>query len=129
MMQEDTRKDNNKIMTQIYLIYIFRVFRLVCLIVIMSYFLGTSWFIVTKMLTNDPDEFTFYNVYGMAEKTDDQNLIISCYFIFTTLATVGFGDYTPKSDTERSIMILILLVGVATFSYIMGQFIQILLNL
>ena len=90
----------------------------------MSYFLGTSWFIVTKMLTSDDrNEFTFYNEYEMHSNTERQNLIISCYFIFTTLATVGFGDYTPKSDIERTIMILILLIGVATFSYIMGQFI------
>ena len=110
-------------MTQIYLIYIFRVFRLVCLIGIMSYFLGTSWYILTKMLTQDEEQYTFYNYYGMSERTDNENLIISCYFIFTTLATVGFGDYTPKGDVERFIMILVLLCGVATFSYIMGQFI------
>ena len=51
------------------------------------------------------------------------------YFIFTTLSTVGFGDYNPKSEIERIVTTVILLVGVACFSYIMGQFIEILMNL
>jgi hypothetical protein len=48
------------------------------------------------------------------------------YFAFTSLSTVGFGDYTPRSDIERSIGAFVLLSGVATFSYIMGNFINIL---
>ena len=51
------------------------------------------------------------------------------YYIFTTLSTVGFGDYNPKSEIERIVTTVILLVGVACFSYIMGQFIEILMNL
>ena len=57
-------EDNNKIMDQIYLMYIFRVFRLVLFILILSYFIGTVWFIITKHTTDleaDPEEFTFYN--------------------------------------------------------------------
>lgn len=48
--------------------------------------------------------------------------------MFTTLTTVGFGDYNPKSEVERIIVTFILIVGVATFSWIMSQFIDILLN-
>jgi hypothetical protein len=44
------------------------------------------------------------------------------YFFFTSLATVGFGDFAPKSDLERLLMAVVLLIGVAIFSYIMGDF-------
>jgi len=44
------------------------------------------------------------------------------YFFFTSLATVGFGDFTPKGDLERMIITFVLLFGVAIFSYIMGEF-------
>jgi hypothetical protein len=44
------------------------------------------------------------------------------YFAFTTLSTVGFGDYTPKNSYERLWIALILLFGVATFSYVLGEF-------
>lgn len=130
---EPMTEDNNKIMDQIYIMYIFRVFRLVLFILILSYFLGTFWYIVTKHTTDHTkereDEFTFYNTYALYEKTDWQNLIIVVYFAFTTLSTVGFGDYNPKSEIERIVTTFILLVGVACFSYIMGQFIEILMNL
>mmetsp|Transcript_26447 Transcript_26447/g.35353 ORF Transcript_26447/g.35353 Transcript_26447/m.35353 type:complete len:228 (+) Transcript_26447:751-1434(+) len=129
---EPMSEDNNKIMDQIYIMYIFRVFRLVLFILILSYFLGTFWYIITKHTTDldaETPEFTFYNYYNLSDKTDWQNLIIVVYFAFTTLSTVGFGDYNPKSEVERIVTTFILLVGVACFSYIMGQFIDILMNL
>ena len=52
--------------------------------------------------------------------------LVVIYFAFTSLSTVGFGDYHPKSDEERIFVAFLLLVGVATFSYIMGIFINIL---
>ena len=58
-----------------------------------------------------------------------QNLTIVVYFMFTTLTTIGFGDFNPKSEIERVIMTFILLIGVASFSYIMSQFIAILLEI
>jgi hypothetical protein len=64
----------------------------------------------------------------MAENTNFENLVIVLYFSFTTLSTVGFGDYNPKSEMERIITAFILLIGVACFSYIMTQFIEMLMD-
>lgn len=50
------------------------------------------------------------------------------YFALTTLSTIGFGDFHPVSPLERSTAAFILLFGVAIFSFIMGQFIEILMN-
>ena len=54
--------------------------------------------------------------------------IIVTYFAFTSLSTVGFGDYHPRSDFERLCCSLILLFGVAIFSIIMGNFSEILVS-
>jgi hypothetical protein len=62
------------------------------------------------------------------DNTDYKNGIIVTYYAFTTLSTVGFGDFRPWSDVERAICAVILLVGVAIFSYIMGNFIEILIS-
>jgi len=53
-------------------------------------------------------------------------MITSMYFAFTSLSTVGFGDFHPRSNAERLFGAFILLFGVAIFSYIMGNFIEIL---
>jgi hypothetical protein len=50
------------------------------------------------------------------------------YFALTTLSTVGYGDYHPISDLEMIITSLVMLGGVAFFSYIMGNFIEIITN-
>ena len=62
----------------------------------------------------------------MEEMTDSYKLIISCYFALTTLSTVGYGDYFPVSSVERILAVCIMLGGVAFFSYIMGNFIDII---
>ena len=48
------------------------------------------------------------------------------YFVLTTLSTVGYGDYYPVSTTEMVVTSIVMLGGVAFFSYIMSNFIEIL---
>lgn len=55
-----------------------------------------------------------------------QRAIQMTYFAFTSLSTVGFGDMYPKNNSERMLTAFILLFGVAIFSYVMGNFIEIL---
>ena len=52
--------------------------------------------------------------------------MVSVYFVFTSLSTVGFGDYYPKSDMERLGCAMILFGGVIIFSYIMNCFNELL---
>jgi len=54
----------------------------------------------------------------------DRTIAIT-YFSFTSLSTVGFGDMHPRNDYERSLTAFILLFGVAIFSIVMGNFIDI----
>ena len=56
------------------------------------------------------------------------NTVVLMYYAFTSLSTVGFGDYHPRSDEERAICAIILLLGVAIFSYFMGVLFEIIDN-
>jgi len=77
-------------------------------------------------LGDSEDRFiTAYNLYY--PKSDMMfSIIILQYFSFTSLTTVGFGDYNPKSNIERLFIAFSLLFGVAIFSYIIGKFFEIL---
>lgn len=57
-----------------------------------------------------------------------QQGIIGIYFCFTSLTTVGFGDYYPHSDSERLLCAFMLLFGVLMQSYTMGTFINMIEN-
>lgn len=65
-------------------------------------------------------------VYDMNNRSNMFSLLTVIYFSFTSLSTVGFGDYRPESDAERLLFVAVLMFGVAIFSYIMGNFIEIL---
>lgn len=55
-------------------------------------------------------------------------MIAMMYFTFTTLATVGYGDFTPISNAELIVGSIILLFGVTLFSFVMGNFIEMLVQ-
>lgn len=61
-----------------------------------------------------------------SKKSNSHNMVALMYFSYTTLSTVGFGDFHPKSDYERLVCIIILLLGVAIFGLIMGDFLEII---
>mgnify|MGYP006096351893 CR=1 FL=1 len=69
---------------------------------------------------------TFITHYELTEEIHSnwEILLISVYFSFTSLSTVGFGDYAPLADHERLIGAAMLLFGVLIFSYIMGKFLE-----
>lgn len=50
------------------------------------------------------------------------------YWATTTLASVGYGDIKPITNTERLVTSAIFLAGVASFSFIMGNFIDMLIQ-
>ena len=48
------------------------------------------------------------------------------YYGMTTLTTIGYGDFLPKSVSEKIIISFVMLFGVTIFSFIMNNLIDIL---
>jgi hypothetical protein len=78
---------------------------------------------------SEVERFLTYNSLGHDDIDELDSMIIFIYFSFTSLTTVGFGDYNPRSDFERLYIAFGLLYGVAIFSYIMGEFIEMISNI
>lgn len=116
--------------------YTLKTLKLVVVIANLTYMTALFWYILCK----GSDEFyeAYLDVPGdgghdsFILKNDlESKSVYECtvrlvYFAFTSLSTVGFGDYAPISNVERIAGAFMLLLGVAIFSYIMGNFIGIL---
>ena len=142
MLANDKDADNNRIEDILMVSYAIKIFKLVIVILNITYLTAVIWLVLCELLldfkyniSDDEESFahyaanhedTFINQYGTMSNTPKENIIIAIYFAFTSLSTVGFGDFNPKSNIERFICAFILLFGVAIFSYVMGNFIEIL---
>jgi len=47
--------------------------------------------------------------------------ITSLYWIFTTLSTLGYGDYYGWTEMEMIFTMIIEIIGIFVFAYIMGN--------
>lgn len=102
--------------------YVSSIFYILILVVFYSYAMACFWYwfvIQTKDLPQRSDE-TFDDYLPNSEKWE--NLQRNWYFMLTTLVTVGYGDFSPRSEYERGMLILVLFTGVSTYSYIIGKF-------
>ena len=70
------------------------------------------------------DQEHFTSLYNINDRDDYDKVLVFLYFSFTSLTTVGFGDFNPRSNQERVFIAFGLLFGVAIFSLIMGKFIE-----
>jgi len=75
---------------------------------------------------DDPAIGYFTKCFELGTRSNGNQLVLLLYYSFTSLSTVGFGDFYPRSNLERLMIAFFLLFGVAIFSYIMGIFIEIL---
>jgi hyperpolarization activated cyclic nucleotide-gated potassium channel 2 len=71
----------------------------------------------------EPESF----LYGIINKSGKEiisktELYISClYWALVTMASVGYGDFSPKSSTERIFGIITMIFSSITFGFILGN--------
>ena len=65
--------------------------------------------------------------YGFGpENSEFETYICSCYFIMTTVSTVGYGDISPSNTIERVFGSLLMFIGVLCFTFVSGALASIL---
>jgi len=66
---------------------------------------------------------------NLDEFTPMKRSLTLMYFAITTLTTIGFGDYYPVNSTERLVGSFILLFGVMTSNFIMGELMNMIVKI
>eukprot|EP00440_Ansanella_granifera_P004913 gb/GFBE01005329.1/.p1 GENE.gb/GFBE01005329.1/~~gb/GFBE01005329.1/.p1 ORF type:complete len:790 (+),score=177.46 gb/GFBE01005329.1/:1-2370(+) len=90
--------------------------RLINLIVVT--FMVCHW-LACFLAVFDNGMFEFY--LGPEASAIEQKYVSAFYWAVTTLTTVGYGDFVPKSDQERGYVMIAMLIGSAFFGYIIGS--------
>ena len=132
---------HKKVLMRLILKNVWIVSQMISMTIMITFFVGCLFYGWSKYVSNtiwtySTQKFiTYYDLeHGeIGEDGEYENrvsimtrLITAAYFSITTLSTVGYGDYSPKSNEERLFGVAIMLCGVAFFSLIMSSFIEII---
>ena len=82
--------------------YTIQILRTLLIAIIITYYLACIWYFISDTFNDPNDQDTFNKVYfesGHVSYTQWEKLIVCCYFVLTTLSTVGYGDLTPQSNS------------------------------
>lgn len=85
------------------------------------HFTGCFWYGASKMKGNDTEKDSWIISNDLEGTSMFIRYIASLYWATVTCTTVGYGDILPKNKWELFWAILIILVGVAIFSYILSD--------
>jgi hypothetical protein len=67
---------------------------------------------------------------GIATETDTfSRYLRALYWCITTLATVGYGDITPSSNSQMVYAMVVMLLGVGVYGYVIGNVATLLANI
>jgi len=100
-----------------------KVLQLILIIFSMSYFTGVLWFIKCFYgHEHHHDEFSMVAEFDLDVIPIKDAAIALTYYMFTSLSTVGLGDYHPITSSERVIVAFMLLFGVMITSFTMENF-------
>jgi len=124
--------DQNKVDSIIKIGFLVKIIKQVIYIFCIAWFMGIIYYIYCD-ISNDlvavgwnvGKDNNFISVYFEGWSNGNRALAV-LYFLFTTLSTVGFGDYHPKNEFEQAFTAFVLLSGVCIFGVLMGVFIDIM---
>ena len=123
--------ERSEISTLIKISFFIKTLRILIILAYISIMFGLLWYIFcdfvlayqTKNVPEDEDDpaltENFLTYFGLIDIPDTKHQMSALtYFAFTTLSTVGFGDYHPRNSKERILGALLMLFGVMVNSIV-----------
>jgi hypothetical protein len=92
-----------------------------------TYFLACLWYSFTDYISNEKNEpNSFIENFNLKVDSTEKRFVKTWYYIFTTLVTVGYGDFYATNKYEMGFAIILVLAGTSWFAFMMGSTIRII---
>lgn len=102
--------------------YSWDLFYQVLVMLFVSYALSCMWsFYVVFIVQHDSVQTDFIDYFSLDLYDNWSRMIRTWYFIYTTLMTVGYGDFYATNRYEMGLCILVLIIGPTWYAYAMGR--------
>ena len=82
---------------------------------------------IAKFDESSKENWIYIKDFG--DMTNYDLYVTSFYFSVTTIVTVGYGDITAISSTEKIVAVFLMIIGVIAFSFATGALSSIIANL
>ena len=125
---QSNEEDLILIRVQLMINYALQILRLIVVIFQGTFFLSMIWanfcdFFLENLDLKDEESFTAVNDLEPFKEATAMTIILKvCYYMFTTMSTVGFGDMHPLNSAERIMCAINMIMGVSVFSLVISMF-------
>lgn len=83
--------------------------------------LACTWYFLADIRDLGPDTWAWTFRLDDPDETFTHKYVISVYWAFVTITTVGYGDIVPANDTERIFVIFCVFIGNGAAALIIGK--------
>ena len=122
-----SEETKNKKKFKLYVIHSWDFIKEISVMFFATYFLACLWYFYAKVVqTREHPQKSFYPYFSIDTFKPTNQFIITWYFIFTTITTVGYGDYYATNKYEMGFAIILLIMGPTWMAFTMGKAIAII---
>jgi hypothetical protein len=98
----------------------------ILIFLILCHFVSCLWIFVALIDGSEYTDGTWMEKTDSQETTNSQLYLTAFYFTVTTITTVGYGDISASKPVEQICCIIIMIIGVISFSFATGSLASIL---
>ena len=102
-------------------------FKLLFSVFLFSHFCACTWHYLGFF--NNSEDNSWIRSLGIYNDAWWKRYLNSIYFVVVVMNTLGFGDITPKNDTEKAFCIFLIYITCTMFAYVINSIGMILQNL